>query len=72
MFTINVGRPRITLRKATDPTKTPDVVEQAEAIFTTKNAVILGAGIALGIILKQQSDIRTLKRTVAFLQEVIR
>lgn len=72
MITINIGRPRISMRKATEDTDEPDIVERAESLFTVRNFVLLGGGIALGIILKQQSDIHTLKRTVTYLQEVIR
>lgn len=37
-----------------------------------RTLIILGAGIALGIIFKQQSEIRTLKYTLSFLQEIAR
>jgi len=43
-----------------------------EGIFTRQTLVILGAGIALGIIFKQQAEIRTLKHTLSFLQEIAR
>lgn len=72
MITINIGRPRISLRKTTEEGEQPDVVDKIESIFTMRNFVLLGAGLSLGIILKQQSDIHTLKRTVEFLQEVVR
>lgn len=43
-----------------------------EELFNSRNLVILGAGIALGIIFKQQSEIRTLKFALSYLQEITR
>lgn len=71
-ITINLGRPRVSLAKDGETPETTDVIDRAAALFTTRNFVLLGAGIALGIILKQGADIRTLKRTIGYLQEVIR
>lgn len=74
MITVSFGRPRISTHKAgtAQSTEELNVVEKAEAFFSSRNLIVLGTGIALGIILKQQSDIHTLKRTVEYLQEVIR
>lgn len=74
MITIQIGKPRRSKRDpATDTSSEPiDIVETADSIFTPRNFVILGAGVALGIILKQQGDIRTLKKTVVYLQGTLR
>lgn len=60
-----VGRPKIKLGST-------DETPQEETIFNTKSLVLLGTGVALGIILKQQSEIQMLKRTVTIFQAVIR
>lgn len=70
MITINIGRPKVSLSKSTDTGG--ETGETSESLFNTRNLIILAAGISIGIILKQQSDIVTLKRTVEYLQEVIR
>ena len=64
-ISITLGKPKIKLGTTEEPT-------QERTIFNTKNLVLLGTGIALGIILKQQTEINTLKRTVVYLQEFIR
>jgi len=48
-----------------------DVAEKAESIFNRRNVTLVVGGLALGIILKQQADIRTLRKTVEVLQRVI-
>lgn len=70
MISITFGRPRISLKKTGE--EGLETVDTGNSIFTVQNFVILGSGIALGIILKQQSDIQTLKRTVEYLQGALR
>jgi hypothetical protein len=65
MITIGFTRPKIKLGAT-------DAVAPEQTIFSVKNITLLGAGLALGIILKQQNEIHTLKRTVTVLQEIIR
>ena len=43
-----------------------------DGIFSSKTLVILGTGIALGIIFKQQSEIHKLKFALSYLQEITR
>jgi hypothetical protein len=69
-FVVNLGRQKT--HKAGDPApETVDVAEKVETVFNRRNLAIFGTGVALGIILKQQSEIRTLKRTVGYLQDII-
>ena len=49
-----------------------DVVDKIQSIFSKRNVTLLLAGVALGVVLKQQSEIHTLKRTIDILQEVVR
>lgn len=67
-FNISFGLPKISFKKVDSEATSDSIV----SIFTSKTFIILGAGIAIGIIAKQQSDIHTLRRTVQYLQEVIR
>lgn len=71
MVTINFGRTRVTAEKA-PAADMPGAVGKAETIFNARTLVVLGTGVALGVILKQRAEIHTLKRTVNYLQEVIR
>jgi len=66
MITMSFGNPKIKLGAADNET------QLERPIFNTKNLILVGTGIALGIILKQQNEIHTLKRTVTCLQEIIR
>jgi len=66
MITIQIGKPRVTLKKGEDAVEVD--AEPVFRLFTIQNFVTLGFGVALGIILKQQSDIQTLKRTLDIVQ----
>lgn len=70
MINIRVTRPKATLRKKSDSEEVVEVEEPS--IFTLQNLVLLGVGIAVGVILKQQGEINSLRNTVLYLQEVIR
>jgi hypothetical protein len=70
MINISFGKPKVVVRK-TDGSDT-EVLEYPGSIFTWQNLVLVGAGVSLGIIMKQQSDINSLKRTVDYLQGVMR
>ena len=71
MVTISFGKAKAATHKV-EGASLEDVIEKAESIFSMRNLVLIGAGVSLGIMIKQQSDIRVLKRTVEFMQEVIR
>lgn len=71
MIQINIGRPKVSLKKTAEEGE-PDVVDRFESLFSVRNFVLLGVGISLGIILKQQADIRNLRATVNFLQGAVR
>lgn len=58
MITISIG-----------PEKDPEALTKT---ISSKGLVLLGTGIAVGIILKQKADIRSLNTTVKHLQEIIR
>lgn len=70
MINISFGKPKVVVRK-TDGTET-EVLEYPGSIFTWQNVVLVGAGISLGVIMKQQADINNLKRTVDYLQGAMR
>lgn len=66
MLTVSFSKPKIRL----GPASSEAAAEQT--VINVKNLVVLGAGVALGVILKQQNEIKTLKRTVTVLQEILR
>lgn len=69
MITITMGKPAISFRKA--GTDGEESAEKAEPLFTKRNLIILGTGVAIGVILKQQADIRGLSKTVGHLQQTV-
>ena len=69
---IIVEGPRIFSKKPKAAEGEAAATESSDTIFTVPNAVLLGFGVALGVILKQHADIHTLKRTIGYLTEGIR
>lgn len=64
--------PQLFSRKAKPPEGETAPTETVEPIFTVPNIVLIGFGIAAGVIIKQHADIHTLKRTIGYLTEGIR
>jgi hypothetical protein len=69
-ITIRIGKPKISLRETPEEDDTSG--EKGRPLFTIQNLVVLGAGVAIGVILWQRGEINSLKNTVNYLQEVIR
>lgn len=69
MIEIRFGKPSISLKTVKAGEEATEKVEAP--LFTKRNLIILGTGIAIGVILKQQADIRSLSRTVGHLQQTV-